>query len=211
MTTGADIIFSHFPNLTENQKNQFIQLDDLYREWNEKINVISRKDIDALYIHHILHSLAIAKFIQFVPGTKIFDLGTGGGFPGIPLAILFPDAEFTLADGTGKKILVVNEIIQSLGLKNAKGIAQRAEEVKGKFDFVVTRAVAKADKILPWSRRIIHKNHKNTYPNGLIALKGNLIEEMKLIAKHEYTEVLPIAKIFNAPYFEEKFILYIQA
>ena len=122
-----------------------------------------------------LHSLAIAKFIDFKKGSRIFDLGTGGGFPGIPLAIIFPDVFFTLADGTVKKILVVNEIIQYLGLSNAKGIAQRAEEVKDTFDFVVTRAVAKIDKILPWSRRIVHSNHKNSYPNGLIALKGCLL------------------------------------
>src|SRR5690606_15637433 len=164
MVTGAEIIFTHFPHLTDLQKDQFELLGGLYREWNEKINVVSRKDIDALYTHHILHSLAIAKFIQFAPGSKVFDLGTGGGFPGIPLAIRFPETQFILADGTGKKIMVVNSIIESLGLQNARGIAQRAEEVKTKFDFVVTRAVAKADKLLPWSRRIIHKNHKNTYP-----------------------------------------------
>lgn len=203
-------IEKYFPDLTAKQKDQFVQLGDLYKEWNEKINVISRKDIDNLYLHHILHSLAIAKFIDFKKGSRIFDLGTGGGFPGIPLAIIFPDVSFTLADGTVKKILVVNEIIQYLGLSNAKGIAQRAEEVKDTFDFVVTRAVAKIDKILPWSRRIVHSNHKNSYPNGLIALKGDLKEELKLLSKHEYKEVVPIHTYFSEDYFDEKFILYVQ-
>jgi 16S rRNA (guanine527-N7)-methyltransferase len=203
-------IEKYFPDLTQNQKEQFSRLGDLYKEWNEKINVISRKDIDNLYLHHILHSLAIARFINFKKGTKIFDLGTGGGFPGIPLAIMFPDSSFTLADGTVKKIVVVNEIINSLGLSNATGVSQRAEETKDTFDFVVTRAVAKIDKLLPWSRRIIHSKHKNIYPNGLIALKGDLNEELKLLSKHEYREVVPIQKYFEEDYFHEKFILYVQ-
>jgi 16S rRNA (guanine527-N7)-methyltransferase len=206
----TDQIISYFPDITEEQKHQFSALPELYAEWNQKINVVSRKDIDHLVEHHVLHSLAIAKFMPFKPGTKVFDLGTGGGFPGIPLAILFPECQFVLADGTAKKIIVVNEIIEALSLKNATGLAKRAEEVKEKFDFVVTRAVAKVDKLLPWARRMIHQKHTNIYPNGLIALKGNVREELNLIPKHEYTEVVPISKYFSEPYFEEKFILYIQ-
>ncbi|MFZ1703766.1 MAG: 16S rRNA (guanine(527)-N(7))-methyltransferase RsmG [Saprospiraceae bacterium] len=206
-----NLIHSYFPNLTPEQKHQFGLLEALYKEWNDKINVISRKDIDNLYIHHVLHSLAIAKFVSFTPETKIFDLGTGGGFPGIPLAILFPECQFTLADGTLKKIKVVNEVIEGLQLKNAEGIAKRAEEVKGKFDYVVTRAVAKIDVLIPWSRRLIHQKHKNLYPNGLIALKGDLTEELKLLPKFEYREIIPISKYFVEPYFQEKFILYVQA
>lgn len=211
MTETVETIFTYFPNLNARQKEQLIHLEKLYREWNEKINVISRKDIESLYIHHVLHSLAIARFISFVPGSKIFDLGTGGGFPGIPLAIVFPDCQFLLADGTAKKIMVVEAIIDSLELSNVKAIAKRAEDVKEKFDFVVTRAVAKVDKLLPWSRKLIHKNHKNSYPNGLIALKGNPSEELALLEKHEYTEIIPIQKYFQEPFFEEKFIFYIQA
>lgn len=204
-------IFQYFPSLTSQQIQQIDALEELYREWNDKINVISRKDIGNLYEHHVLHSLAIARFISFTPGTKIFDLGTGGGFPGIPLAILFPECQFTLADGTAKKIVVVNEVIRHLNLKNAKGVAKRAEEVKEKFDFVVTRAVAKIDKLLPWSRRLIHQNHKNSYPNGLIALKGNIKEEINLLEKHEYREIIPIQQYFSESFFEEKFIVYVQA
>jgi 16S rRNA (guanine527-N7)-methyltransferase len=204
-------IFQYFPSLTNQQVQQIEALEGLYKEWNDKINVISRKDIDNLYEHHVLHSLAIARFISFTPGTKIFDLGTGGGFPGIPLSILFPECQFTLADGTAKKIVVVNEVIRQLNLNNAKGVAKRAEEVKEKFDFVVTRAVAKIDKLLPWSRRLIHHNHKNSYPNGLIALKGNIKEEINLLDKHEYREIIPIQQYFSETFFEEKFIVYVQA
>lgn len=211
MIQSVETIFTYFPNLSTRQKEQLTNLENLYREWNDKINVISRKDIDSLYLHHVLHSLAIARFISFVPGTKIFDLGTGGGFPGIPLAIVFPDCQFVLADGTGKKITVVKAVRDSLELSNVKAVAKRAEEVKEKFDFVVTRAVAKVDKLLPWSRKLIHKNHKNSYPNGLIALKGNPSTELSLLEKHEYTEIIPIQKYFSESFFEEKFIFYVQA
>lgn len=205
-----DIILRYFTQLSAEQKTQLEMLNGLYREWNDRINVISRKDIDHLYEHHVLHSLAIAKFIHFVPGTDLFDLGTGGGFPGIPLAILFPECRFTLADGTAKKIMVVNEIVSALGLKNVKAVAKRAEEMHEKYDFVVTRAVAKADKLLPWAKRLTHHRHKNSYPNGLIALKGNVREEVNLLSKHEYREIIPIQKYFSEPFFEEKFILYVQ-
>lgn len=207
---SLQLILKYFPHLTDEQIAQLAALGDLYAEWNEKINVVSRKDIDNIYLHHILHSLAIAKFIHFKEGTKIVDLGTGGGFPGIPLAIIFPDSEFTLVDSINKKITVVNAIAESIGLKNVTAKHGRVEELKDKFDFVVTRAVAKVDKLLPWSRRVLAKPQKNMYPNGLIALKGDIKEEIKLLPKYEYRESVHILKYFNEPYFEEKYILYIQ-
>jgi len=203
-------ILTYFPDISDVQKTQLAALAGLYSEWNEKINVISRKDIDNLYLHHVLHSLAIARFIQFRPGTKIIDLGTGGGFPGIPLAILFPECTFTLADSIGKKITVVNAIVTELGLQNVRPVHGRVEEMKEKFDFVVTRAVARVDKLLPWARRVISKNHTNLYPTGLIALKGDLKEELALLPKFEYREVVPITKYFPEAYFEGKYLLYIQ-
>ena len=203
-------ILKYFPDLTDTQKRQFEALGPLYEEWNSKINVISRKDIENLYLHHVLHSLAIAKFIQFKPDTKIIDLGTGGGFPGIPLAILFPECQFTLVDSINKKITVVNAVAEALELKNVTGKTGRVEELKTKCDFVVTRAVAKIDKLLPWSRKVISEDHRNLYPNGLIALKGDLTDEIKLIPKFEYKEKEHILKYFNDPYFEEKYVLYVQ-
>jgi 16S rRNA (guanine527-N7)-methyltransferase len=210
MESKANLIFHYFPALTDTQKHQFEALDALYRDWNSKINVISRKDIDNLYLHHVLHSLAIAKFMPFKPGTRICDLGTGGGFPGIPLAILFPECTFTLVDSISKKMTVVREVAEALALTNVSLHVGRAEEMKLKVDFVVTRAVAKADKLLAWSRKLLSKEHKNLYPNGLIALKGDLSDELKLIPKFEYRETTSIGKFFTEPYFEEKWILYIQ-
>jgi 16S rRNA (guanine527-N7)-methyltransferase len=206
-----EIIKQYFPDISQEQLDLFDQLPDLYSEWNSQINVISRKDIDQIVEHHILHSLAIAKFIKFVPGTKVFDLGTGGGFPGIPLAIMFPKTEFVLADGTGKKIKVVNAVIETLDLKNVKGIHARAEEHKGKYDFVVSRAVAKIDQLVLWSRRLLTQEHKNLYPNGLIALKGgNIKEELKLLPKFEYSETKNIHDFFPLEYYKEKNIIYVQ-
>jgi 16S rRNA (guanine527-N7)-methyltransferase len=206
----VQLILKYFPEISAHQASKFEELMPLYREWNEKINVISRKDIDNLYLHHVLHSLAIAKFIQFKPGSSILDLGTGGGFPGIPLAILFPDVRFTLIDGTQKKITVVKAVAESLGLENVEAKAVRAEDLKEKFDFIVTRAVAKADQLLMWSRKLISGKQHNIYPNGIIALKGNIKEELKLIPKHEYREMHPISKYFDETYFEEKYVVYIQ-
>jgi len=207
----VEIIEKYFPELTSIQKERFAALPQLYAEWNQMINVISRKDVENIMLHHVLHSLSIAKYISFKEGSKIFDLGTGGGFPGIPLAILFPESDFTLVDGTGKKIKVVNAIIESLNLTNAKGLHARAEEIKGKYDFVVSRAVAKVDQLIHWSRRLISNNQQNRLPNGLIALKGgNLVEELKLLPKWEYYEVTPISNYFSEPFFEEKNIVYIQ-
>jgi len=185
-----EIIRKHFPNLTEIQVAQFSQLQSLYSDWNEKINVVSRKDIDNLDLRHVLHSLAIAKFINFIPGGEILDLGTGGGFPGIPLAILFPDTNFTLVDSRGKKISVVNAVVEALGLKNVKAIHGRAEELKGmKFDFVVTRAVAKLPQLMKWIHKLISLKQQHAIPNGLIALKGgNVKAEIKELGKKAYAE-----------------------
>ena len=215
-----DIIFAHyimeiikkyFPNLTETQIVQFEQLQALYSEWNEKINVISRKDIDNLYERHVLHSLVIAKEFQFQQGAEICDLGTGGGFPGIPLAIYFPEVRFTLIDGTGKKIKVVNEVIEALGLKNAKGRQIRAEELKQHFDFVVTRAVARLEKLIPWSFRLLKKKQKHAIPNGLIALKGgNIREEVEALSNNEYIEIYQLSDYFDEEFFEEKCLVYVQ-
>lgn len=207
-----DTILKYFKNLKPVQIDQLEQLWDLYHEWNEKINVISRKDIDNLYVHHILHALAIAKFANFTSGTKVLDLGCGGGIPGIPLAILLPSVSFHLIDGTKKKITVVNEICAALGLDNAKGEQARAEELKGsKYDMVVTRAVATVDKLLPWSRGLLHHTHINARPNGLIALKGgDPQKELDLLPKGEYAEVKAISDYFEEPYFTDKYILYVQ-
>lgn len=205
-------ILEYFPNLSEEQKNQFAQLGNLYKEWNAKINVISRKDIDNLYEKHVLHSLTITKLIHFKDTADVLDLGTGGGFPGIPLAILFPNANFTLIDGTKKKITVVQEVANALGLKNVNTQQIRAEEMKKvKFDFVVTRAVATLDKLMLWSRRLIKKENIHALPNGLIALKGgNLREEIKSLPKGDYTESYPISDFVSGDFFESKYIVYVQ-
>lgn len=201
----------HFPNLSEQQYAQLAQLDSLYRDWNEKINVISRKDIDNLYVHHVLHSMAIAKYISFKPGAQVMDLGTGGGFPGIPLAILFPETQFTLVDSIRKKLTVVEDVALQLGLSNVRVQNSRAEELKPQFDFVVCRAVATIDKLMAWSRSRIKKNMMHALPNGLIALKGgNIKEELKLLGKNEYSEIVPIQKYFPDEYYDEKYVVYVQ-
>lgn len=209
----ADIIFEYFPGLTERQQEQFRQLDELYRDWNSKINVISRKDIDNLYVNHVLHSLAIATVVRFRSGANILDLGTGGGFPGIPLAILFPDVQFHLIDGIAKKIRVCNEIITALGLTNVKAEQRRAEELKKPvYDFVVTRAVAKMEKLAEWSMRLITKRQRHAIPNGILALKGvGLEEEMAALPKGSYLEEYPIKDIFPGhDFYEVKAVIYLQ-
>ena len=205
-------ILKYFPNLTPEQQNQFAALLPLYTEWNEKINVVSRKDIDNLNLHHVLHSLAIAKIMGFKDGSHILDLGTGGGFPGIPLAILYPSVNFLLVDSTAKKIRVVQEVATALGLKNVEAQHIRVEDIKGvQFDFVVTRAVTVLDQLFRWSRRLIKNKHINILPNGIIALKGgNIREEVKALGKGQYVDVTPISKIFEEDYFEEKVVAYIQ-
>ena len=173
-------IIQYFPGLTTEQRRQFEALDALYRDWNSKINVISRKDIDNLYTHHVLHSLAIAKVCRFKPATRILDFGTGGGFPGIPLAILFPDCQFRLIDGTGKKIRVAQEVANAIGLTNVEAVHRRGEEEKDKFDFVVSRAVMPLPDLVKIVRKNISKTQHNAYPNGLFVLKGgNIADETR--------------------------------
>lgn len=206
------LIYKYFPDLSEDQKKQIEYLGDFYKEWNQKVNVISRKDIDALYLHHVLHSLSIQKFMSFAPGTTILDLGTGGGFPGIPLAILNPECNILMIDGTAKKINVVNTLIEELGLENSRGLHKRAEELKFKFDFVVARAVTRLERLLPLSLPLVSDNHINQLPNGLITLKGgNLKEEIKEVSKYHYVDQVPVNEFFDEEYFNEKYILYIQA
>lgn len=205
-------ILSYFPDLNETQQQQFEQLGKLYKEWNQKINVISRKDIENVYDNHILHSMGMAKVIQFKEGAKVLDLGTGGGLPGIPMAILYPETEFTLIDGTGKKILVVKEIASALQLKNVRAMQIRAEELKEKFEFVICRAVASLDKLVMWSERLVDVNHQqHGWPNGLFTLKGgNIRAEIKSLARHLYAEIIPLNHYFEETYFEEKCVVYVQ-
>ena len=209
------LIEKYFPKLKPEQYARFEQLEPLYKEWNEKINVISRQDIENLEERHVLHSLAIAKVIQFLPGSKVLDLGTGGGFPGIPLAILFPETQFVLVDGTGKKIRVVQEVANALGLDNVVAIHSRAEEIKmnASFDFVLSRGVATLDKLLVWSQRFLKKKHIHVLPNGVLALKGgNLSTEIRELPGkgQEYTEIYPIRNFFREAFFDEKSVVYAQ-
>ena len=212
MQQGSELIFKYFPDLSSQQQAQFTQLGDLYQEWNSKINVISRKDIDNLYVKHVLHSLAIAKIINFKAGANILDLGTGGGFPGIPLAIFFPDTNFHLIDGTGKKIRVCQEVIKALRLSNCRAEQQRAEQIKGRhYDFVVTRAVARIQQLADWSMPLIKGKQQHAIPNGIIALKGRqLTEEMAELPKSAYREEYPINDWFSEDFFEEKAVVYLQ-
>lgn len=204
----SDIIFHYFPDLSDEQKLQFNKLDALYRDWNAQINVISRKDIDSLYLHHILHSLAIAKVISFLPGEKVLDVGTGGGFPGIPLAILFPHTHFHLVDSIGKKIKVVNEVAKGVGLKNLKATHARAEQIEGKFNFIVSRAVTRLGEFYPWIKGKVSKGSQNKLQNGILYLKGgDLTEEIKESGLS--AELLPLSDYFSEDYFETKYVVYI--
>jgi 16S rRNA (guanine527-N7)-methyltransferase len=206
-----ELLKKYFPKLEADQLQRFAQLQPLYQEWNERINVISRKDIDALYERHILHALAIARVISFKPCASVLDLGTGGGLPGIPLAIVFPETHFLLVDSIGKKIKVVDEIVSVLGLNNVSTRHARAEELKERVDFVVTRGVAPLDKLLVWSRPLLKKKHLHAIPNGLLALKGGDIqEELSLLHPSEYTEIYPVKAYFDEPFFEEKLVVYVQ-
>ena len=202
-----DEILKYFPNLTDLQKEQFVKLDFLYHDWNEKINVISRKDIDALYTKHILHSLGIAKIINFEPGTYVLDVGTGGGFPGIPLAILFPETRFYLIDIIAKKIKVVQAVADGLELKNVKAEQMRAENVKGDFDFIVSRAVTNMPDFVSWVKTKIKKNNKHELKNGILYLKGgDLTEELKDFPKAtEYN----LADFFEDEFFETKKVVHL--
>lgn len=207
-TITMELISKYFPKLTDVQQRQIDDLDSLYRDWNSKINVISRKDIDNLYEHHVLHSLAIAKVISFRPGTRILDFGTGGGFPGIPLAIMFPECHFRLIDGTGKKIMVATEVAKAIGLKNVEALHRRGEDEKAKFDFVVSRAVMPLPDMVKIVRKNISKEEHNALPNGIITLKGgNLDAELK--PYHKIAEVTPISNFFTEEWFKEKNIVYL--
>ena len=205
-----DIILKYFDDFTENQLHQFGQLAELYRDWNEKINVISRKDIDELYERHVLHSLAIAAINNFHDGAQVVDIGTGGGFPGIPLAIFFPNVEFLLSDSIGKKIKVVQGVAEAVGLKNVTAVHSRVEEIKGRtFDFAVSRAVAPLGALWRWTSHMIKKGKAaDDYPNGLICLKGGdlkkEIADSKLNARS-----ISVSEIFPEPFFEEKFLVYV--
>ena len=203
-----DIILKYFPDLTDTQKEQFAALYDLYTDWNSKINVISRKDITNLYEHHVLHSLGIAKVIQFKPGTSVMDLGTGGGFPGIPLAILFPDTKFHLVDSIGKKVRVATEIANAIGLKNVTTRHCRAEEEKQLFDFVVSRAVTPLTDLLKIIRKNISSEQHNALPNGLICLKGGELEREVMPVKHQ-TIVTDLKDFFSEEFFETKKVVYV--
>ncbi len=208
MSLGVQVIFDHFPELNEKQKVQFQALDAVYKDWNEKINVVSRKDIDELYMRHVLHSLALAKHTQFADQTKVLDIGTGGGFPGIPLAILYPNCTFLLVDSIGKKIKVVNEVAQAISLTNIEARHMRAEDVKGKFDFIVSRAVARTKMLLDWSNRLIQSNDHATQANGYLLLKGGDLDEELKELKRSYSQT-DISEYFSDPFFETKKIVYI--
>lgn len=203
-----EIIQKYFPELTDTQKEQFMALYDLYTDWNSKINVISRKDITNLYEHHVLHSLGIAKVINFRPGTEIMDLGTGGGFPGIPLAIMFPDTHFHLVDSIGKKVKVATEIASAIGLRNVTTRHCRAEEEKQLFDFVVSRAVMPLTDLLKIIRKNIKKEQNNALPNGLICLKGGELQNEMLPVKHQ-TVMYDLKDYFEEEFFETKKVVYV--
>jgi len=201
-------ILKYFPRLSDVQLRQLAALDELYREWNGKINVISRKDIDNLYEHHVLHSMAIARLIQFQPGTRILDFGTGGGFPGIPLAILFPDSDFKLIDGTGKKILVAQEVCKAIGLTNCHPVQLRGEDEQEKFDFVVSRAVMPLPDLVKIVRKNILREQHNALPNGVICLKGgNLMTELQTYRR--IVQCDDLSQWFAEPWFSEKHIVYL--
>ncbi|PAW93709.1 16S rRNA (guanine(527)-N(7))-methyltransferase RsmG [Mucilaginibacter sp. MD40] len=205
----SDILLKYFPDITIEQQEQFAQLKELYTYWNNQINVISRKDIDLLYERHVLHSLGIAKVMGFLPGENVLDVGTGGGFPGVPLAIMFPDTRFHLVDSIGKKIKVVSEVSSAIGLKNLRASHSRAEEVKEKFDFVVSRAVTQLKDFYPWVKDKFNKQSKNKLPNGILYLKGgDLTQEIAdagLAVQQFY-----LKDYFDEDFFETKQVIYVK-
>lgn len=203
-----EIIHKYFPDLTKIQRNQISQLQGIYDDWNSKINVISRKDMDNFYLHHVLHSLAIAEIISFQPATRILDIGTGGGFPGIPLAILFPECHFHLVDSIGKKIKVVEGVVETLGLKNVKAQQIRAEELQSQYDFIVSRAVTSFDLFMPWVKGKISGKSFNDLPNGILYLKGGDFEHELENMKHLHLEY-DIPEFFEEEFFETKKVVYI--
>ena len=205
---NIDILLKYFPSLTDEHQRQYEALYELYADWNAKINVISRKDIENLYEHHVLHSLAIAKALHFVPGTRILDFGTGGGFPGIPLAIMFPECQFKLIDGTGKKIRVANEVASAIGLKNCQAVHLRGEEEKEKFDFVVSRAVMPLPDLMKIVRKNISGKHHNALGNGVIVLKGGDVQA-ETHPFRRIAENYDIHRWFDEEWFKEKHLIYV--
>lgn len=202
-----EIIHKYFKNLTENQINQFAKLQELYQDWNLKINVVSRKDIDELYLRHVLHSLGIAKVMPFKPNAKVMDVGTGGGFPGVPLAILFPETQFHLVDSIGKKIKVVNEVVAGLGLQNVKTTHGRVEEVKDTYDFIVSRAVAQMETFVRWTKGKIAKKQNHDLKNGILYLKGgDLTDELQ---KYTSANIYELPNYFEEPFFETKKVVHL--
>jgi len=204
----SDFLLQYFPDLTTQQQQQYQQLQDLYRFWNDQINVISRKDIDLLYERHVLHSLGIAKIISFLPQENVLDVGTGGGFPGIPLAILFPETHFHLVDSIGKKIKVVKEVSQALGLKNVKATHARAEEVDEKFDFVISRAVTQLKDFYPWVKNKFNKQSKNQLKNGILYLKGGDLTQEIAESRLKVQQFL-LSDYFTEKFFETKKVVYV--
>jgi 16S rRNA (guanine527-N7)-methyltransferase len=205
---NAEIIYKYFPHLSDEQITQFAALGELYRDWNAKINVISRKDIDQLYLHHVLHSLAIARFYRFTPGTKILDFGTGGGFPGIPLAIMFPECSFKLIDGTGKKIRVAQEVSNAIGLKNCTPEHLRGEDEKGQYDFVVSRAVMPLPDLYKIVRKNISRQQHNALPNGILCLKGGALDA-ELQPFKKFVQTADIHQYFDDEWFKQKYVIYL--
>ena len=202
-----EIVFRYFPNLTDEQREQFAKLGSLYKDWNLKINVVSRKDIDEIYLRHVLHSLGIAKVIQLQKGAKILDVGTGGGFPGIPLAIMFPECDFTLVDSIGKKIRVVEEVVEGLGLKNVKAINKRVEDIEDQYDFIVSRAVAAMPTFVRWISGRIKSKSKHRIKNGILYLKGgDLTEELKDFPRAVFYH---LNSFFEEEFFETKKVVYL--
>ena len=201
-------ILKYFPDLSDEQQRQLAMLEELYRDWNAKINVISRKDIDNLYEHHVLHSMSIAKMINFRPGTKILDFGTGGGFPGIPLAILFPECQFKLIDGTGKKIRVAQEVAQAIGLKNCEPQHLRGEDEKGRYDFVVSRAVMPLPDLAKIVRKNMTREQRNALPNGIVCLKGGDLQSELQPFRH-IVDTAELSQWFSEEWFKQKYVIYL--
>ena len=204
---NASLIFDHFPELSVHQREQIEQLEQLYQDWNVKINVVSRKDIDELYLRHVLHSMGIIKVIQFLPGSKVLDVGTGGGFPGIPLAIYYPEVSFTLVDSIGKKIKVVERVVQALDLQNVKTVHGRAEDLTEQFDFIVSRAVAAMPTFVRWVKNKILKKSRHELRNGILYLKGGDLNDE--LAPYDTARIYPLSDYFEHPFFETKKVVYL--